>query len=102
MPFELSKIADEERFAAPAELGVFARNFGVVQLHGVRRAAAKRDRGAVESEASALIAALDHKQRRHDEIPVGKPAIRCGRRSVFEELSRPPFTRRPAGHLFYG
>ena len=63
-------------FAAAAELGVFARDFGVVQLHGVGGAAAERDRGAIQSKASALIAALDHEQRRHDEIPVRRPAMR--------------------------
>ena len=63
-----AEVADDERVAAAAELGVLARDFGVVQLHGVRRAAAERDGRAVEPEARALIAALNHEQRWHDEI----------------------------------
>ncbi len=74
VPFELLEIANDECFAAPAELGVLARDFGIVQLHGVRRSAPERDGGTVEPEASTLIAALDHEQRRHDEIPVRRPA----------------------------
>ena len=70
------QVADEILFAAAAELGVLARDFGVVQLHGVGGAAAERDRGAIQPEASALIAALDHEQRRHDEILVRRPASR--------------------------
>ncbi len=56
------QIAKEERFAAFAELGVLARHFGIVELDGVRRATAERHRSAVESEASTLIATLNHKQ----------------------------------------
>ena len=83
------EVADEILFAAAAELGVLARNFGVVQLHGVGRAAAECDRGAIQPEAGALIAALDHEQRRHDEILVRRPTMRWGRRPFFEEVNRP-------------
>ena len=63
-----AQVADDERVAAARELGVLARDFGVVQLDGVGGAAADGDGRFVEPEPRALIAALDHEQRWHDEI----------------------------------
>ena len=51
---------------------MLARDFGVVQLHGVGRAAAERDGRVVEPETRALVAALDHEQRWHDKISVSR------------------------------
>ena len=83
VPFELPRSRMTNAVAAAAELGMLARDFGVVQLHGVRRAAAERHVRAVQPEASALIAALDHEQRWHDRDP--RETIRrlssCDRRS---------------------
>jgi hypothetical protein len=69
-----------------------------VQLHGVRRAATQRDGRAVELVASALIATLDHKQRWHDEIPVGKPADFLRRESVWKSFGDRPYAA--ASRLF--
>ena len=74
LPFEEGavgavQVRQQIRAVGPLELGMLARDFGVVELDGVGRLASEAELLAFQLEAAPLIVAADHEQRRHSRTP---------------------------------